>query len=272
MAGDEPAARAAIAASLAEAGDDDRLQTVYGALRLSALLNDRDKAMGLLPEVLSRAGNPAERAAANGLAASIFDHFGEAEQAVEHAEEARRLDDTHDRRVALANYLGRAGRVTDGLVILRSERLARPDDPYTLNSLGYFLITRTDRYEEGYRILAQALMMAKSNPYIADSVGWALYQLGDLDSARRLIEGVRADLLPRRNWEVEDHLGDIYWHSGEQDAARIAWQQALDNHPPMAERLRLEQKLAAGLAGPAPEKRPIPAIRIEDIQPERRGI
>ncbi|MFN7055284.1 tetratricopeptide repeat protein [Hyphomonas sp.] len=272
MSGDEAGARAAISTALADASDEDRLQTVYGALRLSALLNDRDKAMSLLPEVLSRAGNPAERAAANGLAASILDHFGEAERAVEHAREARQLDDTHDRRMALANYLGRAGLVTEGLGLLRTERLARPDDPYTLNSLGYFLITRTDRYEEGYRILARALMLAETNPYIADSVGWALYRLGDIERARRIIESVRAELLPQRNWEVEDHLGDIFWHSGDEDEARRAWQHALDNHPPHAERRLIEAKLAGGLETPAPERRPIPEIRMEDLQPERRGI
>lgn len=272
MSGNESGARDAVASALDLTEEDDRLQTLYGALQLSALLNDGDKAMSLLPEVLALADNPAERAAANGLAGSIYDHFGEAALAVEHAEEARRLDDTHQRRMSLANYLGKAGRVNDALVILRSERVARPNDPYTLNSLGYFLITRTERLDEGYRILARAMLMAEGDPYIADSLGWALYQLGDIDRARRLIEGAREDMKPQRHWEVEDHLGDIYWHGSDPDAAREAWQLALENHPPLPERDLIARKLEEGLTVPPPEKKPIPEIRIDEGETTRRGI
>lgn len=272
MADHEAEARAAISRALNLSTDDQKLQTLYGALQLSALLNDREKAMTLLPELMQLAVNPAEQAAANGLASSLYNHFGEIQQAVSHAEEARRLDDTHERRMTLADLLGREGRINDALVILRSERLARPNDPYTLNSLGYFLVTRTDRVDEGYKVLARAMLLADSDPYIADSFGWALYQYGDLDRAQRLIEGSREDLLPHRHWEIEDHLGDIYWHQGKQDEARAAWQTALDNHPPQMERNTIAQKLAEGLTTPAPQKKPLPEIRIDDGEINRRDI
>ncbi|MBY9067727.1 tetratricopeptide repeat protein [Hyphomonas sp. WL0036] len=272
MANREPEAREAIAEALALSDDDDKLQTLYGALQLSALLNDREKAMKLLPEMMQLAANAAEQAAANGLASSIYSHFGDIPQAVSYAEEARRLDDTHERRMTLADLLGREGRINDALVILRSERLARPNDPYTLNSLGYFLVTRAGRIEEGYRVLARAMLLADSDPYISDSFGWALYQLGDLDRAQRLIEASREDLMPHRHWEIEDHLGDIYWHQGKQDEAREAWQTALDNHPPQQEVESIAGKLADGLTGAAPEKRPLPEIRIDDGEINRRDI
>ena len=272
MSDREAEARAAISMALSLSNNDQKLQTLYGALQLSALLNDREKAMKLLPELMQLAGNPAEQAAANGLASSLYNHFGEIQQAVSHAEEARRLDDTHERRMTLADLLGREGRVNDALVILRSERLARPNDPYTLNSLGYFLVTRTDRVDEGYTVLARAMLLAESDPYIADSFGWALYQFGDLDRAQRLIEGSREDLLPHRHWEIEDHLGDIYWHQGKEDEARAAWQTALDNHPPQMERNAIAQKLAEGLTTPPPQKKPLPEIRIDDGEINRRDI
>lgn len=272
MADREDEARAAIAEALSLTGEDEKLQTLYGALQLSALLNDRDKAMALLPELLALPGNPAEQAAAQGLASSIYSHFGDIPQALSYAEEARRLDDTHERRMTLADLLGREGRVNDALVILRSERLARPNDPYTLNSLGYFLVTRTERVEEGYRVLARAMLLAENDPYISDSFGWALFQLGDLERAQRLIEGSREDLLPHRHWEIEDHLGDIYWHQGKQEEAREAWQAALDNHPPRQEQDAITKKLADGLTAPPPEKKPLPEIRIDDGEINRRDI
>lgn len=272
MSDRESEARAAISEALELSGDDEKLQTLYGALQLSALLNDRDKAMRLLPELMQLAENPAEKAAASGLASSIYSHFGEISRALSYAEEARLLDDTHERRMTLADLLGREGRINDALLILRSERLSRPNDPYTLNSLGYFLITRTDRMEEGYKVLARAMLLAENDPYISDSFGWALFQYGDLERAQRLIEGSQEDLMPHRHWEIEDHLGDIYWHQGKKDEAREAWQTAIDNHPPLKEREAISLKLAEGLTTSPPEKKPLPEVRIDDGEINRRDI
>ena len=272
MGGNEAAARESIKDALAITDEDDRLSTLYGALQLRALLNDKSAAYELVPELLTLAENPAEQAAAHGIASSIYQHFGDPALAAEHARDARRLDDTHERRMVLADALGQAGQINDALVILRSERVARPNDPYTLNSLGYFLITRTDKYEEGYKVLARAMLLAETDPYIADSFGWALYKLGDLDRAKGLIESARDDLLPQNHWEIENHLGDIYWHLDRKEDARKAWQTALDNYPPNYERVLIEEKLKDGLKTPKPEKRPLPEISLEDLEVERRDI
>jgi tetratricopeptide (TPR) repeat protein len=272
MEGDEAGARSAIKSALDITEESDRLSTLYGALQIRALLGDREAAFAIVPELLSLAENPAEEAAAHGAASSIYQHFGEFTKAADHARDARQLDDTHERRMVLADALGQAGQINDALVILRSERLARPNDPYTLNSLGYFLVTRTDKHEEGYKVLARAMLLAEKDPYIADSFGWALYQLGDLDRARKLIEGSREDLKPQKHWEIEDHLGDIYWHLGRLEDARAAWQTALETYPPKAERDEIEAKLKDGLTTPAPEKKPLPEISLEDLEVERQDI
>lgn len=272
MNGDESGARKAIDAALQISTEKEKLSTIYGALQLRALLNDKDAAYALVPELMSLAENPAEKAAAHGAASSVFLHFGDAKQAADHARDAQRLDDTHDRRMVLADALGRSGQINEALVILRSERLARPNDPYTLNSLGYFLITRTDKYEEGYKVLARAMLLAESDPYIADSFGWALFQLGDLERAKGLIESARDELLPQSHWEIEEHLGDIYWHEDRKDEARKAWTAALENYPPNADKDRIAAKLKDGLTLPRPEKRPLPAISLEDLEVERQDI
>ncbi|MFH1518469.1 MAG: hypothetical protein ABIH17_11390 [Pseudomonadota bacterium] len=272
MAGQEAAARTAIDKALELSDADNRLQTLYGALQLRTLLNDEAEAGELLDELLAAAESPAERAAAHGLAAEIYGQFGNYANAAENAEKARALDDTHDRRLALADALGKAGRVNEAIILLRTERLARPNDPYTLNSLGYFLIIHTDKYEEGYRVLARAKELAQHDPYISDSLGWALFKMGDLKGALRMIETSRKELKPHRHWEIESHLGDIYWYLDRKDDAREAWQYALDNRPPVEERRKLEAKLAEGLTAPAPEKRPLPDVSINDGELDRHDI
>lgn len=272
MNGDEAGARKSIETALELSDEEDRLSTLYGALQLRAMLDDKQAAYDLVPELMSLAENPAEKAAAHGAASSIYLHFGDFEKAAEHARDARKLDDTHQRRMALADALGQAGQINDALVILRSERLARPNDPYTLNSLGYFLITRTDKFEEGYKVLARALLLADSDPYIADSFGWSLFQLGDLERAQTLIEGARKELSPQRHWEIEDHLGDIYWHLDRKEDARAAWQLALENYPPNKDRDRIAAKLKDGITTPPPAKRPLPEVSLEDLEVERQDI
>jgi tetratricopeptide (TPR) repeat protein len=120
----------------------------------------------------------------------------------------------------LADALGRNGQINEALAILRTERLSRPNDPYMLNTLGYFLIERTDKLEEGFKVLSRARAMAERDPYIADSLGWAYFKLGHLSEAKRLIELARKELEPHQHWEIEYHLGDIYWYMDDKEAMR----------------------------------------------------
>ncbi|MCA8900479.1 MAG: tetratricopeptide repeat protein [Hyphomonas sp.] len=272
MAGKEDAARNAIDRALDLADDDERLTTLYGALQLRLLLDDEKASKALVDEVISLSENQAEKAAAHGLATEIYSQFGDFGVAAEHAAEARTLDDTHDRRIVLADALGKNGQINEALTILRTERLSRPNDPYMLNTLGYFLIERTDKLDEGFKVLSRARGMAEHDPYIADSLGWAYYRLGHLSEARRLIEMARKELEPHTHWEIEHHLGDIYWHQGDEEKARDAWQAALENHPPVTERAEIKEKLANGLSDDAPERQPLPDVSLQDGEIGKQDI
>lgn len=272
MAGHEKEAREAIDEALKIATDKDRQQTLYGALQLRTLLNDEKGSKELVAEVIDIAENTAEKASAYGLAAEIYSQFGDYAAAADSAAKARDLDDTHDRRIMLADALGKTGKTNEALAILRTEKLSRPNDPYMLNTLGYFLVVNTDKVEEGFKILFKSHALAEHDPYIADSLGWAYFKLGHLKDAKRLIEGARSELAPHDHWEIETHLGDIYWHLGDQDAAREAWTKALDNRPPATDRAELEAKLANGISEPAPEKRKLPDVSLGDAEVDSQDI
>ncbi len=272
MAEKPGAADAAIAQALALMTGDEKLDTLYGAVQLRTLLEDKEGAYDLLGQVVALAENPAEQASAHALSTDIYSQFGDHDIALEHAQKAHALDDTHDRRILLADALGDAGKVEEGLAILRSEVLLRPNDPYMLNSLGYYLAINTDRYEEGYKVLARARVLAQRDPYIADSLGWASFKLGHLDEALRLIKSAQKDLEPQQHWEVETHLGDIYWHMGRKDEANAAWQIALENWPPVDKKKEIEARLANGLTEPKPEKRKLPDAPLTDGEIARQDI
>ena len=272
MSDETTRARRAIVEALDLADADEKLGTLAGAAGLLTLLGDDAEAISLTDEAARLADNDAERAAIHGITSSVHGHFGRYEDARAEASAALGLDDTHERRMVLANALAQAGDVNAGLAILRKERLVRPSDPYTLNSLGYYLLEHTEKLVEGYKVLARANAMARNDPYISDSYGWAHYHLGDLSGARRLVEASRNQLLPQTNWEIEDHLGDIYWHQGNEDEARAAWQSALEDYPGLPRRGEIEAKLRDGLQSPAPEKQPLPSISLQDEEINEQDI
>ena len=260
--GEAEEAREALAGAIRLADEDEALGTSSSAMLIYALLDDREKALELAERTPDLAETDVEKARAHSTSASIYAQFGEAERALTHARAARQLDDTHDRRMALANALAEADEVEEALRLIRTESLARPNDPYMLNTLGYFLVEHTDRLEEAFRVLARANALAPSDPYIADSYGWARYKLGDLEGARRYIEQSRKELAPNTHWEIEDHLGDIYWHLDRKEDARAAWQAALDDYPNDEKRAEIQKKLDEGLSGPPPEKQPLPDVSL----------
>lgn len=266
----EDEARAALRTALSLTDEDERHSVVAGAMRIHALLGDETEAVDLATEAITLAENPAEDAMTRAVKSEILRQFGRLDESLVFAREARELDDTHARRMFLANILGEAGEVEEGLQLIRRERLKRPNDPYMLNTLGYFLITNTDDLIEGYQVLYRANALARNDPYIADSLGWAYYKLGHLDDAERLIELARRELAPNLHWELEHHIGDIYWYQGREDEAREAWEAALNEFPPFKTAEELRDKLANGLTEPAPETVPLPRVSLEESETLQR--
>ncbi|MGD2081993.1 MAG: tetratricopeptide repeat protein [Chromatiales bacterium] len=103
-----------------------------------------------------------------------------------------------------------------------------PDHADALNALGYTLAERTDRYEEALGYIERALALKPDNGAILDSMGWVLYRLGRpgeaLDFLRRALD---ADF----DGEIAAHLGEVLWVTGEREAARKIWNEALERDP-----------------------------------------
>lgn len=100
-----------------------------------------------------------------------------------------------------------------------------PDDPDTLNALGYTLADRTDRYDEAYELIRRALEQKPYEPAIIDSMGWVEYRRGNLDAALTHLQ--RAFELDR-NAEIGAHLGEVLWQLGRKEDARRAWDAAAE--------------------------------------------
>ncbi|WP_323754109.1 tetratricopeptide repeat protein [Marinobacter sp.] len=103
-----------------------------------------------------------------------------------------------------------------------------PASSITLNALGYILTERTDRLQEAQGYIERALALDPDNPAILDSMGWVLFKQGrTMEALDYLSQAWGAYPDP----EVSAHYGEALWSIGEEEQARIVWEEGLDNDP-----------------------------------------
>jgi len=116
----------------------------------------------------------------------------------------------------------------------------KPSSAHALNALGYTLVDRTARVNEGLALIQRALALAPDDPFILDSVGWAQYRLGKLDEAEKYL---RQAMEQRPDPEIAAHLGEVLWAKGERALAQDLWQSQLKNAPDNAVLLETVRRL-----------------------------
>ncbi len=101
-----------------------------------------------------------------------------------------------------------------------------PNNAVTLNYLGYMLVDRGVRVEEGLSLVKKAVEIDPQNGAYLDSLGWGYFKLGNYDLAeenlRKAVERISNDAT------IHDHLGDLYQKTGRLKLAAAHWERALD--------------------------------------------
>jgi tetratricopeptide (TPR) repeat protein len=136
--------------------------------------------------------------------------------------------DTPDLIYDLAMVAEKLDRIDEAESRLKRLVELKPDDAQALNALGYTLVDRTARTDEGLELIQRAHKIAPKDPFILDSLGWAFYRKGELDEAERYL---RQALDSRRDAEIAAHLGEVLWRKGEHDKAMALWKAQLDSTP-----------------------------------------
>ena len=104
----------------------------------------------------------------------------------------------------------------------------QPDSAQAYNALGYTLVDRTSRVEEGIALIGKALELSPDDPFILDSMGWGQFKAGRLDKA---VDYLRQAYQGRADPEIAAHLGEVLWQKGEHDEASQIWRAAFKAHP-----------------------------------------
>lgn len=111
---------------------------------------------------------------------------------------------------------------------LRQILKQQPDNATALNSLGYILADRTQRFAEARALLDKALQLQPDDAAILDSIGWLHYRTGKYPEA---LEFLRKAFAASPNAEIGAHLGEILWVLGNQEEARQIWQESIKLAP-----------------------------------------
>jgi tetratricopeptide (TPR) repeat protein len=150
----------------------------------------------------------------------------------------KELPDSTDLLYDRAMVLERLDRIEDAEKTLRRLVELKPNDAHALNALGYTLVDRTSRIDEGFGLIEQAHKLAPADPFILDSMGWALYRLGRLDEAEAYLARAFAE---RPDPEIAAHWGEVLFAKGQPQKAREIWQSQIKltpDHPLLLETMR----------------------------------
>lgn len=111
---------------------------------------------------------------------------------------------------------------------LRDILASNPDDASILNTLGYTLATRSNRFNEAYQLIEKAYQLTPNDPAVIDSIGWIEYLRGNLEPALKYL---RRAIKAFPDHEIAAHLGEVLWALERRDEARNAWRSGLDLRP-----------------------------------------
>ena len=103
-----------------------------------------------------------------------------------------------------------------------------PNHALAMSSLGNLKVSHLAQPEEGQALLYRASQIEPENPLVLNRLGWALFQLGDLEGALGRL--LRAHSL-NNNAVVASQLGEVYWQLEKPEKAINLWREALRRFP-----------------------------------------
>jgi tetratricopeptide (TPR) repeat protein len=115
-----------------------------------------------------------------------------------------------------------------------------------LNYLGYTLVERGNRLDEGVSLIKRAVAIDPHNGAYLDSLGWAFVKLNQFDLAEPNLRRA-AEQLPRDS-VVQDHWGEFLAKKGRYPEAVEAWRRSLAGDGEQIERQQIERKIRDAIA------------------------
>jgi tetratricopeptide (TPR) repeat protein len=252
-----------------------------------------DLATQVLKDALAIANKPSDKGRILQILSTVYAKQKKFKAGLELINKAKRDNDNLDLATLLdakANLLVEAGRIDQGIRVLRDalakaprdvsllfslgviyEKVGRipeclatmrriieiePNNYSALNFIGYTLADQNQDMQEAERLIRKALLLDPGNGAITDSLGWVLYRKGEYQQALEYL--IRADSISPGESVIIMHIGDTYLKLENKIEAIRQYQRALSFDPEPRERNQiLERLLKLGIEpGPLEHKQP----------------
>ena len=109
--------------------------------------------------------------------------------------------------------------------VLKEILKVNPQNAVALNYIGYLLADRGVRLDEALRYVKEALAIDPENGAYLDSLGWAFFKMNDLTNAEKNL--LKADELVKDDPTIVEHLGDLYFKTGDLQKAQEFWEKSV---------------------------------------------
>ncbi len=103
-----------------------------------------------------------------------------------------------------------------------------PNNAQALNALGYYLVSKTQRFEEAEKLVYKAFKINPNDPAIIDTIGWLHFKQGEIEKAEKWLSKANALVFDP---EISAHMGEIYWVLGKKEKAKAVWKKAIEHFP-----------------------------------------
>lgn len=100
---------------------------------------------------------------------------------------------------------------------------SNPNDAHVLNNYSYFLSLRGERLEEAKTMSKKLVTNHPNDPTYLDTYGWVLFQLGEYNESKLVLEKAASKL---EDGTIVEHFGDALYQLGEIEKALEQWVKA----------------------------------------------
>lgn len=118
----------------------------------------------------------------------------------------------------LAQAYEKLGRLSQAEVIYKKILSITPDNPVSLNALGWFYADNGIKLDQALKLSKRAVALAPDEGEIVDSLGWAQFKLGHYDEAIKTL---------KKAVELEPDIAELRYHLGTAYAKRSRKTEAL---------------------------------------------
>lgn len=143
-----------------------------------------------------------------------------------------------------AGALEEAHRWPEARAAVQQALAIAPEQPLLLNFLGYTELVHGENVDAAEAMIRKASDLAPNDASITDSLGWAQFKRGKVADAIATLQ-TAAQKDPEQA-EIQEHLGDALFSSGDHLEARFAWNAALVTADDDVA-ARVKAKIASGL-------------------------